>query len=167
MAAIQGVRKAYAIARTHTAIKAHKLAKACIFSRHTNGDMYNCLEMSHASFSLLPMLAFLCSIRHDDEQDCTDSSSDGSSGGGSSDSDGSSEEEEEESGDGDARYRKNPGTLIMARQEAPKFTVSGGNSSGARGLNEVHRHNGQHYVLLLSCFYPPIRRNPARNASCV
>lgn len=92
---------------------------------------------------------FACSIRHDAEQDCMNSSSDGSTGGGSSDSDASSEEEEEECGDGDARYRKNPG-IMMARQEAPKFTVDGENSSGARGLNEVRRLN-RHLLFLHRC----------------
>lgn len=71
------------------------------------------------------------------------SSSESGSGGGSSDSDGSSEEEEEERGDGGhggEGYRDKPGSMIMmARQEAPKFTVGGGNSIGARGHDEVCR----------------------------
>lgn len=86
----------------------------------------------------------MCSIRHDDEQDCIDSGSDGSIGGGSSDSEGSSEEEEEEGGDSDAQHRKKSGMLMMVRQEAPKFTVDGCNSGGAHGLNEVRRLSGHH-----------------------
>lgn len=97
----------------------------------------------------------MCSFRHDEEQDGIDSSSDGSNGGRSGDSDGSSEEEEEESGDGDARYRKKPGMLMMVRQEAPQFAVDGGNSSGARGLNEVRWLNGH------CCCHPLTYRMPA------
>lgn len=102
---------------------------------------------------------FVCSFRHDDEQDGVDSSSDGSNGGGSSESDGSSEEEEEESGDGDAQYPKKPGMLMMVRQEAPKFAVDGANSSGARELIEVRKFNGY------CCFHLSMNRVPARYAS--
>lgn len=105
------------------------------------------------------MLAFSSTFRHGDEQDGIDSSSDGSNGGGSSDSDGSSEEEEE-TGDGDTRYGKKPGMLMMVRQEAPKFAVDGGNSSGARVLSEVRRLSGH------CCFPSALHRITARYALC-
>ena len=113
----------------------------------------------------------MCPFRHGDEHDGIDSSSDGSNGGGSSDSDGSSEEEE--SGDGDARYRKNPGMLMMVRQGAPDFAVDGSNNSGARVLNEVcrlSRHRGFHspmrYSMLCLPHVPLLALTPTHRSSC-
>lgn len=116
----------------------------------------------------LSRLLFERPLRHDDDQDGTNSeasfydygnttriqrrssdsntrratsnstsSSESGSRGGSSDSDGSSEGEEDERGDGDfggKGYRVKPGSvMIKARQEAPKFTIDGGNSTGVSG----------------------------------
>lgn len=116
---------------------------------------------SHTCFCVRP-------VRHDDDQDGTNSeasfyddgnttrihrrssdsntSSESGSGGGSSDSDGSSGGEEDERGDGDRggkEYRVKPGSVMMARQEGPKFTIDRGNSTGASGHDEVCWQNNR------------------------